>query len=69
MGGGGGGWALITVDDGGGGGGKNCQNIDYVICERPLTIKGYIKDTKLIITFIEFTIVVILKCFNLNKQE
>ena len=35
MGGGGGGWVLITVDDGGGGG-KNCQNIDYVICERPL---------------------------------
>ena len=32
--GGGGGWVLITVDDGGGGG-KNCQNIDYVICERP----------------------------------
>ena len=32
---GGGGWVLITVDDGGGGG-KNCQNIDYVICERPL---------------------------------
>ena len=31
----GGGWVLITVDDGGGGG-KNCQNIDYVICERPL---------------------------------
>ena len=27
-------WVLITVDDGGGGG-KNCQNIDYVICERP----------------------------------
>ena len=25
---------LITVDYGGGG--KNCQNIDYVICERPL---------------------------------
>ena len=24
---------LITVDYGGGG---NCQNIDYVICERPL---------------------------------
>ena len=36
MGGGGGGWALITVDDGGEGG-KNCQNIDYVICERPLS--------------------------------
>ena len=36
-GGGGGGRVLITVDDGGGGGGKNCQNIDYVICERPLT--------------------------------
>ena len=35
---GGGGRVLITVDDGGGGGGggKNCQNIDYVICERPL---------------------------------
>ena len=33
-GGGGGDWVLITVDDGGGG--KNCQNIDYVICERPL---------------------------------
>ena len=31
------GWVLITVDDGGGGG-KNCQNIDYVICERPLII-------------------------------
>ena len=31
---GGGGRVLITVDDGGGGG-KNCQNIDYVICERP----------------------------------
>ena len=28
---------MITVDDGGGEGGKNCQNIDYVICERPLT--------------------------------
>ena len=30
---------MITVDDGGGGGGggKNCQNIDYVICERPLS--------------------------------
>ena len=27
---------MITVDDGGGEGGKNCQNIDYVICERPL---------------------------------
>ena len=26
---------MITVDDGGGEGGKNCQNIDYVICERP----------------------------------
>ena len=35
-GGGGKGRVLITVDDGGGGGGKNCQNIDYVICERPL---------------------------------
>ena len=34
---GGGGLVLITVDDGGEGGGKNCQNIDYVICERPLT--------------------------------
>ena len=32
----GGGWFMITVDDGGGEGGKNCQNIDYVICERPL---------------------------------
>ena len=32
----GGGLFMITVDDGGGGeGGKNCQNIDYVICERP----------------------------------
>ena len=29
----GGGWFMIKVDDGGGGG--NCQNIDYVICERP----------------------------------
>ena len=30
---------MITVDDGGGGGegGKNCQNVDYVICERPLS--------------------------------
>ena len=28
-----GGWVLITVDYGGG---KNCQKIDYVICERPL---------------------------------
>ena len=35
----GGGRALITVDDGGGGGGKNCQNIDYLICERPLSIR------------------------------
>ena len=31
---------MITVDDGGGEGGKNCQNIDYVICERPLTALG-----------------------------
>ena len=35
----GGGWFMITVDDGGGEGGKNCQNIDYVICERPLRYK------------------------------
>ena len=34
----GGGRVLITVDDGGGGG-KNCQNIDYVICERPLIMQ------------------------------
>ena len=40
MGGWGGGWVLITVDDGGGGG-KNCQNIDYVICERPLFIARF----------------------------
>ena len=26
---------------GGGGGGKNCQNIDYVICERPLTKENW----------------------------
>ena len=27
----------MTEGGGGGGGGKNCQNIDSVICERPLT--------------------------------
>ena len=32
----GGGWVLITVDDRGGRG-TNCQNIDFVICERPLS--------------------------------
>ena len=42
-------WGRFDFDYGGGGGGgggssldyvrggKNCQNIDYVICERPLT--------------------------------
>ena len=34
---------MITVDDGGGGG-KNCQNIDYVICERPLPIPTLISS-------------------------
>ena len=29
----------------GGGGGKNCQNIDYVICERPLS---YMKGNPLV---------------------
>ena len=33
---------MITVDDGGGEGGKNCQNIDYVICERPLILVKYL---------------------------
>ena len=28
---------MITFDYGRGEGGKKCQNIDYVICERPLT--------------------------------
>ena len=27
---------MITLDYEGGEGGKKCQNIDYVICERPL---------------------------------
>ena len=30
-------FAMITFDYGRGEGGKKCQNIDYVICERPLT--------------------------------
>ena len=29
---------MITVDYGGGEGGKKCQKIDYVICERPLSV-------------------------------
>ena len=29
---------MITFDYGRGEGGKKCQNIDYVICERPLTL-------------------------------
>ena len=29
---------MITLDYGGGEGGKKCQNIDYVIYERPLSI-------------------------------
>ena len=43
-GGGGGGWVLIT-EGGGGPGGKNCQNIDYVTCERPLSINSAVTHT------------------------
>ena len=34
-----GGLAMITLDYGRGEGGKKCPNIDYVICERPLSQK------------------------------
>ena len=30
----------LGLDNGGGEGGKKCQKFDYVICERPLTIKS-----------------------------